>query len=340
MNLDAGVDQAVLWEAAEAVDRILGTEGSIPPPSSHASLLGSLNRVNVSLIVGVERRLEALDAVDRLGDVLEELHRVRAEVGSPPTASPVGVILVRQSVEHTLSGRRWHTMSEEMRQLVLGQWGQTPGPVDPAVAAVARSIEPLVVDVPDLDDARAEAGRLATSEEELCLVALFGDEARPLLEHVRGRDRVTAPVAGAEPGEADRIRGLIALLEASDVGELTIDDGGTRITVRKQEERIVAPTPAPVPAAAAVGQAPAAPADTRITIDSPMVGMFFRSASPGDPPFVSEGDRVEIGQTLCLLEAMKLFNELKADRAGVVRRVLVENGAPVEFGQPLFELEP
>jgi acetyl-CoA carboxylase biotin carboxyl carrier protein len=71
-----------------------------------------------------------------------------------------------------------------------------------------------------------------------------------------------------------------------------------------------------------------------------MVGHVLPVGVAGDPPFVSEGDRVEIGQTLCLLEAMKLFNELKADRAGVVRRVLVENGAPVEFGQPLFELEP
>ncbi|CAA9540312.1 MAG: Biotin carboxyl carrier protein of acetyl-CoA carboxylase [uncultured Thermoleophilia bacterium] len=341
MDLDAGVDQAVLWEAAEAVDRILGTEGSIPPPSSHASLLGSLNRVNVSLIVGVERRLEALDAADRLGDVLDELHRVRAEVGSPPTASPVGTILVRQSVEHTLSGRRWQTMGEEMRQLVLGEWGQTPGPIDAQVAAVARALDAPEVEIPDLDDARAEAGRLATSEEELCLVALFGDQVRPLLEHVRGRDRVSAAAPGAEPGEADRIRELIALLEASEVGELTIENGGTRITVRKQDERVPVAVPVPVAGAAtAPGPAPLAPVEERVTIDSPMVGMFFRSASPGDPPFVSEGDRVEIGQTLCLLEAMKLFNELKADRAGVVRRILVENGAPVEFGQPLFELEP
>jgi oxaloacetate decarboxylase alpha subunit len=338
MELEAGVDQAVLWEAAEAVDRILGTEGSIPPPSSHASLLGSLNRVNVSLIVGVERRLEALDAADRLGDVLDELQRVRAEVGSPPTASPVGMLLVRQSIEHILSGRRWQTMGQELRQLVLGEWGQTPGPIDPQVVAAARAVQPLPVETPDLDDARAEAGRLATSEEELCLVALFGDEVRPLLEHVRGRDRVQLPAAGAGPGEADRIRGLIALLEASDVGELTIEDGDTRITVRKQEERpAVLAAAAPAVAAAPL---PVAPVEETVTIDSPMVGMFFRAATPGDPPFVSEGDRVEIGQTLCLLEAMKLFNELKADRAGVIRRVLVENGAPVEFGQPLFELEP
>jgi acetyl-CoA carboxylase biotin carboxyl carrier protein len=96
---------------------------------------------------------------------------------------------------------------------------------------------------------------------------------------------------------------------------------------------------AAAPAAPAVEPAAAA-ATPAVTVDSPMVGMFYRSPSPSDPPFVEEGDRIELGQTLCLIEAMKLFNELKADREGVVRRILVENGAPVEFGQPLFELEP
>ena len=70
-----------------------------------------------------------------------------------------------------------------------------------------------------------------------------------------------------------------------------------------------------------------------------MVGTFYRSATPTADPFVEEGDRVEVGQTICILEAMKLFNELKSEHAGVIRSVLVRNAEPVEFGQPLFELE-
>ena len=77
-----------------------------------------------------------------------------------------------------------------------------------------------------------------------------------------------------------------------------------------------------------------------IKIESPMVGTFYRSPSPAAEPFVEEGDRVEVGQTLCILEAMKLFNELKSEQAGVIRTILVNNAEPVEFGQPLFELEP
>jgi acetyl-CoA carboxylase biotin carboxyl carrier protein len=77
-----------------------------------------------------------------------------------------------------------------------------------------------------------------------------------------------------------------------------------------------------------------------VVVESPMVGTFYSAPTPDDPPYVSVGDQVAVGQTLCILEAMKLFNELKSDQEGVVRRILVENAEPVEYGQPLFELEP
>ena len=82
------------------------------------------------------------------------------------------------------------------------------------------------------------------------------------------------------------------------------------------------------------------PADETIRVESPMVGTFYRAPSPGEPPFVEEGDAVVPGQTLCILEAMKLMNEVKADREALVRRICVENAEPVEYGQLLFELEP
>jgi acetyl-CoA carboxylase biotin carboxyl carrier protein len=87
------------------------------------------------------------------------------------------------------------------------------------------------------------------------------------------------------------------------------------------------------------GDAPAAAAET-IRVESPMVGVFYRASQPGAPPFVEVGDVVAAGQTLCVLEAMKLFNELKAETDGRVRTILVDNGQAVEFGTPLFELDP
>ena len=176
-------------------------------------------------------------------------------------------------------------------------------------------------------------------------MALFGEEAHRLLLTLRNRgERDDIVRDGLERAQSERIRELIEMVEDSDVGELTVEDAGVRITVKKQEQRPVAAAPqaaaaGPAPAAVAAGNGAADTASVAIKIESPMVGTFYRSATPTADPFVEEGDRVEVGQTICILEAMKLFNELKSEHAGVIRSVLVRNAEPVEFGQPLFELE-
>jgi acetyl-CoA carboxylase biotin carboxyl carrier protein len=176
--------------------------------------------------------------------------------------------------------------------------------------------------------------------EDLLLLTLFGDAAARLLENLRGRGGDSSSGEGIDSSQSERIRELVRLVEGSDVGELTVEDGPLRITVRKQEERPPPVVMAPHVAAAADGEAHEPEVSSSIRLESPMVGTFYRSPSPSQPAFVDEGDRVEVGQTLCILEAMKLFNEFKSDHAGVVRRILVENAQPVEYGQPLFELEP
>jgi acetyl-CoA carboxylase biotin carboxyl carrier protein len=187
---------------------------------------------------------------------------------------------------------------------------------------------------------REQAG---ASEEDLLLLALFGEDAERLLDAVRDRGERTDAESGGgfEANQAEKIQELIRMVEQSDVGELTLEDGTVRITVRRQDDALVpAPAPAPVAQENGAPAAPAAAVSTAFKIESPMVGTFYRASSPNTPAFVEVGDRVEVGQTLCVLEAMKLFNELKSDHAGVIRRILVENAEPVEFGQPLFELEP
>ena len=123
---------------------------------------------------------------------------------------------------------------------------------------------------------------------------------------------------------------------------MTIEEEDFRVTVRRTEDAAAAPL-AGESAPLAVEEPELAPVAPRtgglVRVESPMVGVFYRQAQPGDAPFVEVGDVVTAGQTLCLLEAMKLFNELKAELDGVVRAVHAENGAPVEFGQLLFELE-
>jgi acetyl-CoA carboxylase biotin carboxyl carrier protein len=223
-----------------------------------------------------------------------------------------------------------------MRALLSGAYGTPPLPFAPEAArhAVPLPLEPE----PDMDDLRSEAGGVG-SEEDLLLLALFGEDAARLLEGLRGRGGGETSTDAVDHSQSERVRELIRLLESSDdVSELTVEDGAVRITVRKQDERLaLAPFAAPQP-----GPAPAAEPEvsSSIRLESPMVGTFYRSPSPAQAAFVDEGDRVEVGQTLCILEAMKLFNEYKSDHAGVIRRILVENAQPVEYGQPLFELEP
>ena len=123
------------------------------------------------------------------------------------------------------------------------------------------------------------------------------------------------------------------------VGEVTVEEEGMRVSVRRTQEPAETIAAAP-PAGVEPGSAPPVPQDGTIRVEAPMVGTFYRAPQPGAPAFVEVGDAVAVGQTLCILEAMKLMNEVKADDAGVVRGIHVENAEPVEFGQLLFELEP
>jgi acetyl-CoA carboxylase biotin carboxyl carrier protein len=143
----------------------------------------------------------------------------------------------------------------------------------------------------------------------------------------------------------DKLRQLIRLVEESDIDELEIRRWGKTVRIVKNGARASAlPAARAEPEAAAHAPAPAsqapAPAGTpHHEVKSPMVGTFYRAPSPEAPPFVEVGDRVRPGQTLCILEAMKLMNELQSEVSGVVRAIQVENGAPVEYGQALFAIE-
>jgi acetyl-CoA carboxylase biotin carboxyl carrier protein len=143
-----------------------------------------------------------------------------------------------------------------------------------------------------------------------------------------------------------KLKTLIELVETSGIAELEIQEGEERVritragapgahTVMLAAPSIAAPAPAAAPLAA-IPQPTAPPAPEGHTVKSPMVGTFYRSASPGAKPFVEIGDTVAQGDALCIIEAMKLMNEIEADAAGSIKAILVENGQAVEFGQPLF----
>lgn len=142
-----------------------------------------------------------------------------------------------------------------------------------------------------------------------------------------------------------KLKTLIDLVAESDIAELEVTEGESKVRIVKSsgapQSQVVMMQPQAAPqtlaAPVAAPQASAAPAQPQgHLVKSPMVGTFYRASAPGNPPFVEVGSTVKEGDTLCIIEAMKLLNEIDADASGVIKEILVENGQPVEFGQPLF----
>ena len=157
-----------------------------------------------------------------------------------------------------------------------------------------------------------------------------------------------------------QIQELIKMINKSNIGEVSIEEKGFKLTIKQKEEPVqqliaaplqaqqvptlaTAPVQAAQPAAAASqdkAKAAEVPAGNTITIKSPMIGTFYRSASPDKPSFVSVGDEIDPGKVVCIIEAMKLFNEIESEVKGRIVKVLVEDASPVEYDQPLFLVEP
>lgn len=138
-----------------------------------------------------------------------------------------------------------------------------------------------------------------------------------------------------------KLKTLIDLVQQSGIAELEITEGEERVRISRGAPATVPQAAVPAPPAMAAPVAAASPAEAEPdghVIRSPMVGTFYRASAPGAKPFVEVGQTVKSGQTLCIIEAMKLLNEIETDRDGIVKAVLAENGQPVEYGEPLFIL--
>jgi len=349
LGLECSVDVEALWRASDVVDEHIG-DAPVTPLAPRIAARAAEHSIPAGLVAALDVHLRAHAASDRIDDVLDELARIRAEVGSPPLAAPIGQILASQALLNVLSASRYLTLTDELRDLLDGRYGEPPGQVDPTVRRAVALLGGAGEEEEELGltevRAAAAAEGLAASEEELLLLGLFGEEAEPLLRTIRGRSRGEESLtAGAvDQARAERIRELVRIVQESGVGEVTIEDDDLRVTVRRTEDRLpdLAATAAGAPLALEEPEPPPVepPADGVVRVEAPMVGTFYRAPQPGAPPFVEEGDPVAPGQTLCILEAMKLMNEVKADVEGIVRAIAVENAQPVEFGQLLFELEP
>jgi oxaloacetate decarboxylase alpha subunit len=355
---DSGLELEKLFRIAKYFESVRQSLGFNRGVTSLTHMQVYQHQVPGGMISNLESQLGEQNALDRLPEVLEEIPVVRAEVGFPPLVTPMSQIVGTQAVLNVLSGKRWHIVPDEMKAYLRGRYGAPPGPIShEIVAKVLGDEQPITVRPAELvsetlDDYRAEIGELARSEEDVLSYAIFPQTARAFLErHHVGPE---ADVFGtheyflrhdagqsltAEAG--DRVKDILAVVENSDIGEVVIEEGDLKISVRKAGAAALeaAGQGSATAAAESLGGA-AADSNGYHVVRSPMVGTFYRAPSPAAPPFVQVGDEVRAGQTLCILEAMKLMNELSADLGGIVRDVRVENGQAVEYGQELFFIEP
>ncbi len=356
---DTELDLEKLFTIAKYFEKVRIATGHERGVTSLTHMQVYSHQVPGGMISNLESQLSEQNALDRLPEVLEEIPVVRSEVGYPPLVTPMSQIVGTQAVLNVLSGRRWHIVPDEMKDYLRGKYGAAPGPVShEVIQRVLGDEEPIHVRPADLvyetiEDYRDDIGELARSEEDLLSYALFPQTARVYLErhHIGPESDVfgtqvpaylTSQVGAALGDDAgDRLRDILALVDESDVDEVVIEQGDLKMTVRKAG---VAAAPA-APAAPVLATAPPAVADDAGTngyhmVRSKWVATFYRAPSPQASSFVEIGDTVAAGQTLCILEMMKMMNELTADVAGVVRQILVEDGATVQYGQPLFAIEP
>jgi oxaloacetate decarboxylase alpha subunit len=359
---DTGIDIDLLFEIAEYWEAVRSKKGLKRGITTLLSMEVFSHQVPGGMMSNLVSQLELQKASDRLTDVLDEIPRVRAEVGYPPLVTPLSQIVGTQAVINVLTGKRWAIIPQEMKDYVRGYYGKAPGPMDKEIVArVLGDERPLPLDVRPgslakgtYAEAEAEIGELARSEEDVLMYALFPNEARTYLSaHRDGAEKAVFMMSTEarnareeESVDVNQIKELIKLLEASDVAEVIIEEGDNRVTLRKAG---AAPAPVAAPVAADAGSsAPAAASapDTTVrpatwkTVIAPMVGTFYSSGSPGAAPFISVGDTVSEGQTLCIVEAMKLMNEITAEEPGVIREICVANGDPLEYGTVLFYYEP
>lgn len=359
---DTGYDIDLLFEIADYWEEVRKRGHYNRGVTSLAHMKVFSHQVPGGMMSNLVAQLEIQKATDRLDEVLVEIPKVRAEVGYPPLVTPMSQIVGTQAVLNVLTGSRWSIVSKEMKDYLCGYYGKAPGPIDPDVfkkvvgasdSVLPPDVSPASLVTTTYDEVAEEIGDLAQSEEDVLMYALFPNEARNYLSKHRATEKVEFLLENEsnQTKEDDyvdisQIRELAKVVEDSGVGEITVEEDGMRISIRMPgaaPAASAAAAPAAQPAAAPAA-APAAEEDSRpanwVKVSAPMVGTFYAAPAPGEPAFVKVGDEVAAGETLCIVEAMKLMNEIGAPQMGIVREICVEDASPVEYGTALFYIEP
>ncbi len=350
-----------------------------------------IHQIPGGMASNLRSQLKEQKAEDRLREVLEEVPRVREDLGFPPLVTPTSQIVGVQAVHNVLAGERYKRVTRETKDYVKGLYGRSPAPIREAVATKILGEERPVTGRPadQLEPAMARARKelnkdLVKNEADYVSYAIFPEVS---LKFFQWRKNPTAPepekkppapaqaqaqaqahaqakpAAPPEDPQVRRLRGLIELVATHSVTDFEWEHEDEKVRIRRGSgeaapviARPAAPAPQPpaepapaaqpaIQPAAQASPAPApqpapTPAANAEEVTSPMVGTFYLRSRPESPPFIKQGDVVDPGQTLCIVEAMKLMNEIQAEKKCRIIDILVEDGESVEYGQPLILVEP
>ena len=343
-------------------------------------------------------QLKEQKAEHRLSEVLEEVPRVREDLGYPPLVTPTSQIVGVQAVMNVIAGERYKIVPKEVKDYVKGLYGRPPAPIRESIVKKILGDEkpikgrPADKLEPGLPRAHKELSRdLVEKEEDYISYAIFPEvalkffqwrknpakteEPKTVAIETKPKPELTPPPkpVSEEPG-IRRLRSLMELASLHSVVELDWEIGEEKIRIKRgpteqlktaeitpavplRAAETTTPVPPISPAEPPVLPSTPLPPEQRTTshaaeaapiattgkteqITSPMVGTFYSRSRPEAPPFVEKGDVVEPGETLCIVEAMKLMNEIQAEKKCRIIEILVKDGESVEYGQPLMIVEP
>ncbi|WP_347487584.1 acetyl-CoA carboxylase biotin carboxyl carrier protein [Desulfoscipio sp. XC116] len=390
-SYDTGLDMRLLFDIAGYFEELREQKGKDRGVTRINDMRVFEHQVPGGMITNLVSQLKEQKAAHLLPQVLEEIPRVRRELGYPPLVTPTSQIVGTQSVLNVLTGDRYKLIPGEVKAYIQGLYGKPPASLDEAVARrVLGDKQPVTcrpADLlePQLEKIKSETRGLAQSDEDILSYAIFPQIAKRFFE-ARNKSSAgdntktgkTADTANIDSNRTDaarevndmdvqQIKELISLINQTDITEFSLKSDGVKLSIRKagaygngdNEASAMAETASSADGASGrrADTSDIAPrakekgsrlldADVKMdtalagtVVKAPMVGTFYSSPAPDADPFVEVGTRVAKGQTLCILEAMKLMNEIEAEVSGTVVQILVENAQAVEYGQPMLVIQ-
>jgi len=359
---DTGLDHAMVAKANahfRALKKVREPSSAGAIESVDADVLE--HHIPGGMISNLRSQLQQQGALDRLPEVLEELPRTRADMGFPPLVTPTSQIVGVQAVLNVLAGKRYEMVTQETRDYVKGLYGRSPAPINAKLSKQILNGEkpvtcrPADLLKPGLADAASQIEpKLIEKEEDILSYCLFpevalgyfkwrakpADQRDPIPADQEGAGQKKAEAAGQKAEAAAQKAEVTAAdetLKYAEIGRL-VAGLASRLGYATGSAPAVCtdrPLAAPAPVAAPVPAKKVEEPVSGPTINSPLNGTFYRSPGPDKPALSKEGDSLKSGDPLCIVEAMKLFNQIKADKPLKVVKFLVGHGAVVAKGQPL-----